>query len=140
MEYVVLGTWIVQGAVGVVLLTGWLRHARGRNASTVLTHVALSLAGLVAWVWFLLSGTVIPAWIALGTLTVGNALGDSMLIRRHRRATGVTTGYWRDYGTTIAAVFRGGFPRPVAFHAVFAGVVYFTCLGVCIGATVAAAS
>jgi len=138
MEYVVLAAWIVQAGVGVALFVGWLRHGRGSHAPTVLTHVGLSLAGLGLWVWFVLGGGLWPAWLALVAITAGNVLGDAMMVRRSRRATGVTTTFWKGYGAAIGQVFRGVMPPHVTFHALFAGVVYFTCLGVCIGATVAA--
>ncbi|GGC84401.1 hypothetical protein GCM10011512_09040 [Tersicoccus solisilvae] len=120
--------------------SGTLRNAAGRSASTVLTHVGLSLTGLALWIGFLVSGNVLPAWLALAAITAGNSLGDSLLIARGRRLTGERRGFWPDYGAAIAAVFRGRMPRTVIFHALFAGVVFFSCLGVCIGATIAAAA
>ena len=134
MRYVVLGAWLIQAGVGIVLLAGWIRHGRGRSAATVLTHVALAVAGLALWASFVMTGALLPAWSAFAVLTAVNGFGDAMLIRRHRRAVGRTT-FWKDYGRAIAAVFAGRMPKHVSFHALFAGVVYFTCLGVCIGAS-----
>jgi hypothetical protein len=68
---------------------------------------------------------------------VGNTYGDKMLLARVHRQTG-TTSKRRNYPVAIAAIFRGRMPWRVAFHAVFAGVVYFSCLGACIASTVAA--
>jgi hypothetical protein len=137
MVYVVLAVWIVQAAVGVSLFVGWLRHGR-RSPLTVAWHVVPALAGLVLWIVFVLAGSIFAAWGALVVLTIANVFGDRMMVRRQQRITGATT-FWRDYGTAIVSAIRGRFPPRVVFHAVFAGVVYFTCLGVCIGATVAAA-
>ncbi|MEH0108991.1 hypothetical protein V6N00_04570 [Tersicoccus sp. MR15.9] len=150
MALVVLAAWVVQAAAGVILLMRWLRRSEalrrseglrrpsGRPASAVLTHVGLSVAGLALWIAFLASGSVLPAWLAFAAITVGNGLGDSLLIARGRRLTGERRGFRADYGAAIVAVFRGRMPRVVTFHALFAGVVWFACLGVCVGATVAA--
>jgi hypothetical protein len=137
MVYVVLAVWIVQAAVGVSLFVGWLRHGRG-SPLAVVWHVVPALAGLALWIVFVLADSLVAAWGAFLVLTVANVFGDRMMLRRQRRITGTTT-FWRDYGTTLVSALRGRFPRRVVFHALFAGVVYFTCLGVCIGATVAAA-
>jgi uncharacterized protein YjeT (DUF2065 family) len=135
MAYVVLGAWLIQSAVGAGLLVEWLRHGR-RRAPPVASHVALGLVALALWLVFLSQGSLLAAWLAFALITVGNGIGDVMLVRRWRRMTGSAAGFWTDYGRTIGAVFRGGMPRPVTFHALFAGVVYFLCLAVCIGASV----
>jgi uncharacterized membrane protein HdeD (DUF308 family) len=135
MAYVVLGAWLIQSAVGVALLVEWLRHRR-RRAPRVFSHVALGLIALALWLVFLFQESLLAAWLAFALISVGNGIGDSMLVRRWRRMSGSESGFWTDYGRTIGAVFRGAMPRPVTFHALFAGVVYFLCLGVCIGASV----
>lgn len=137
MEHVVTALFAIQAIAGVMLLTGWWRHGRA-IAPRVLTHVALGLVGLGTWVTFTITGAVVWGWIAFAAITVGNGVGDSLMIRRFRRQRGYAAGMWSDYGAAIAAVFRGRMPRTVAFHALFAGVVYFTTLGVCIGATMGA--
>ncbi|MBN9213545.1 MAG: hypothetical protein ABS62_05470 [Microbacterium sp. SCN 70-200] len=137
MEHVVTALFAIQALAGVVLLIGWWRHGRS-VAPRVLTHVALGLAGLVTWVTFTITGAVVWGWIAFAAITVGNGVGDSLMIRRFRRQRGWSGGMWSDYGGAIAAVFKGRMPAIVGFHALFAGVVYFTTLGVCIGATMEA--
>jgi hypothetical protein len=132
MPYVVLAVWLIQAAVGVSLFVRWLRH--GRNGiPTVVTHAGSAVVGLGLWVAFIATGALLPAWLALAAITVGNGFGDAMLVRRHRRAEGTSA----SYASAIGAVFRGRMPPRITFHACFAGVVYFLCLGVCIGATVA---
>jgi hypothetical protein len=138
MGYVVLALWVIQSAVGVSLLVSWLRHGRGRSSRTVITHVALSLSGLAFWVWFVATGALAPAWIAFLIINGGNTFGDMMLLGRARRLDPNAKTIWQRYGVALAAIFRGGMPWRVSFHGLFAGVVYFSCLGVCIGATVAA--
>ena len=137
MAWFVLGAWVIQACVGVVLLVGWLRHsgvpgagARGRAA--VLAHLLLSLVALGLWVAFVLTHRILLGWVSLGGLTVGNALGDLLLVRRSRRASGNGLSWRADYGTAIRNVFTGRFPRRVAFHALFAGVVYFGALAACL--------
>ncbi len=137
MAYAVLIAWIIQGAVGLSLFIGWLRHADGRNARTVIAHLVLSLSGLAFWVWFVASGLLLPAWIAFAIITAGNTLGDMMLLGRARSLAPEATTIGKRYGVAISAIFRGRMPPRVAFHALFSGLVYFGCLAVCIGATVA---
>ena len=138
MGYVVLAAWLVQGAVGLSMLIGWLRRGRGRGGGTIAVHVVSSLLGLALWIVFLATGALLPAWLALLSITVGNVYGDRMLLGRARRIDPSAITVWQRYGVALSAIFRGKLPPRVAFHALFAGVVYFTCLGVCIGATVAA--
>lgn len=132
MSWFVLVAWLIQSAVGVSLLVGWLRHGR-RAAPAVVLHVALALVALALWVFFIATGNVLPAWIAFALITVGNGIGDWLLVRRAQRLPGPVPS--NAYGAAIAAVFRGRMPRSVTFHALFAGVVYFSCLGVCLGAS-----
>lgn len=136
MDVVVLGTWLVQAALGVTLAAGWWRSRR-RRASTVGAHVAASAAGVVLWLTFVLAGSLWAAWAAVAAITVGNTYGDEMLLARVRGRTG-TTSKRRNYPVAIAAIFRGQMPPRVALHAVFAGVVYFGSLGVSLAATVSA--
>ncbi len=137
MEYVVLAAWLIQAAVGVSLFVSWWRGGR-TGAPTVVTHAAAGALGLALWAAFLLTGNVLPAWLAFAVITVGNGFGDAMLRGRSRGIHGATT-FWKGYAGAVGDTFRGLMPTRVTFHALFAGLVYFTCLGVCIGATVAAA-
>jgi hypothetical protein len=136
MTYVVLGAWAIQTSVGASLAVTWWRHGR-RGAGTVRTHVAAAVIGLALWVTFVVTGSLVTAWAAFVAITVGNTYGDKMLLGRVRGRTG-TTSKRRNYPVAVTAIFRGEMPRRVAFHAVFAGVVYFGCLGVCLAATVSA--
>ncbi|AIY00069.1 hypothetical protein ART_0470 [Arthrobacter sp. PAMC 25486] len=125
--------WIIQVSVGISLLVSWWRHGR-RGAAVIITHVASVVVGLGLWIAFLLSSALWPAWAAFALLNVGNGFGDAMLVGRHRSQAGPTASYL----SAILAVVKGWMPPRVTFHALFAGVVYFSCLGVCLGATVAA--
>ncbi|MCF6378573.1 hypothetical protein L2K70_13255 [Nocardioides KLBMP 9356] len=135
MTYVVLLAFVVQAAVGASLAVTWWRGGR-RGVPTVSTHIASSILGLATWIAFVVSGSLVPAWAAFAAITVGNTYGDTMLLARVQRRTG-TTSKRRNYPVAVAAILRGRMPWRVAFHALFAGVVYFSCLGVCIAATFA---
>jgi hypothetical protein len=139
MATVVLVLWIIEGAVGLTLFVSWLRHAQGRGARNVVTHLVMMLAGLAFWVWFVASGALLPAWTAFAIITVGIGFGDAMLLGRARRFSPEATTLGKGYAAAISALRRGRLPWRVVFHAWFSPAVYFTCLGVCIGATVAAA-
>jgi hypothetical protein len=136
MAYLVLAAWVVQASVGVSLAVTWWRHGR-HGAPTVQTHAAAATVGLVLWVAFVATANLVAAWSAFAAITVGNTYGDKMLLGRVHSRTGTSTKR-RNYPVAIAAIFRGQMPSRVAFHAVFAGVVYFGCLGVCIAATASA--
>ena len=136
MAWVLLLAWLIQGGVGLTLFIDWLRHARRRGARTVVWHLALSLSGLALWVWFVVTGALAPAWIAFAIITAGNTFGDIMLLGRARRIDPEAKTIWQRYGVAITAMARGKLPPRVSFHALFSAVVYFGCLGVCIGATV----
>lgn len=136
MAVAVLVAWIVQACVGVSLAVAWWRHGR-YGAPTVRAHVVASVVGLGLWVGFVATGSVVAAWAAFAAITVGNTYGDKMLLGRVEGRTG-TDSKRRNYPVAVGAIFRGQMPRRVAFHALFAGVVYFGCLGVCIAATASA--
>jgi hypothetical protein len=138
MPYVVLAAWIIQASVGTWLLIGWARHGR-RHAGAILPHVAVMVGTLVLWVAFLVTGAVGFAWATLAGLMIAIPFGETAMVRRSRRLRGVTKESAADYGGAIVDVFRGRMPPAVTFHAAFSAAVFFPCLGVCIGATVAAA-
>jgi hypothetical protein len=135
MSYFVLVAWLAQVGVGIVLLTRWFRAGR-IHAPTILTHVGLSVLGLALWVTYVFTDQVLWAWGALLLITVGNGLGDTMLLRRARAIGGRDLSVLKAYGVALRAMFKGRMPWPVAFHALFAGVVYFSTLAICIVDTV----
>ncbi len=136
MAAVLLGAWILQAGVGLSLAVSWWRLGR-RHVRTVGGHIVSSLVGLAAWSAYVVSGSLLAAWAAVAAITVGNTLGDEMLLRRVRHRTG-STSKRRNYPAAVAAIFRGRMPARVAFHALFAGVVYFGSFIVSLVDTVAA--
>ncbi|NGN91561.1 hypothetical protein G5C66_02245 [Nocardioides sp. KC13] len=135
MTYVVLVAWLVQAAVGVLLLTGWLRRGRGRTP-IVLSHVVASVLGVASWITYVLTDRVLWAWAAIVLITIGNSFGDMMLLRRARAMGGRHLSTVNAYMVALRSMFKGRLPLRVSFHAVFAGVVYFSTLAVCIVDTV----
>jgi lipid-binding SYLF domain-containing protein len=131
VAYFVLAAWILQGAVGVRLLAGRLRQ---RGTWTVLGHVGLSVGGLGPWIAFLETDDAVWGWAALGLITVGNSLGDSLLRKRWLRMGRVSSSFLRDYAAAVRAVLMGRMPTFVVFHALFAGVVYFSAVAACVAA------
>jgi hypothetical protein len=129
----VLVAWVVQAVAGVLLLT----RAR-RRGGTVAVHACVSVVALGLWTAFVATDRVGWGWAAFGTLTVGNGVGDALLVRRSRRALGPGASGRADYGAAIRGVFAGRFPRLVTFHALFAGIVYFGSLAACVAATLQA--
>ncbi|KQX07646.1 MULTISPECIES: hypothetical protein [unclassified Leifsonia] len=136
MPYIVLGLMLVQAGAGVALLIRWMQGKRP-GGRVVVAHVTAGLLTVALWSVFVIAGSVWAAWTAFVVMSVGNAVGDSMLIKRWQRTVESAPGFWPSYGAAIAAVFAGRMPRTVAFHALFAGVVYFAALAACIAASVA---
>lgn len=136
MKYIVLAAWLIQAGVGVSLLIGWARHARGAGAALVLPHILLMVGFLVPWSMFAATGDVLWAWASIGVLLIGIPFGDAMMVRRSRRIRGESNPGLRDYGPAIATAFAGRLPPTVTFHAIFSAVVFFAPLGVAIAATV----
>jgi hypothetical protein len=133
MEYLVLAAWVAQGAVGLRMTLRW--RAQSRLSPAALVHVTVSVTGLALWLVFAVSGDVAWGWLALGLLTVGNGFGDSLLVGRSRQQKGERSTVVADYPAAIRAVLTGRMPGDVTFHAVFAGVVYFGALAVCVVAS-----
>ncbi|GGR46285.1 hypothetical protein J2S40_003669 [Nocardioides luteus] len=131
MSYVVLVAWLVQAAAGAVLLTGWLRHGRV-YPRIVLTHVAISVIAVACWITYVLTDRVLWGWVAFGLLNIGNALGDTMLLRRTRRLGGSHLSTINAYKLAVRSIFKRRLPVRVGFHAIFAGVVYFSSLAICL--------
>jgi hypothetical protein len=88
-------------------------------------------------VTYVLSDQVLYAWAAFVMITIGNGFGDNMLLRRTRRAGGSHLSTLNTYRMAVRSIFKGRLPFQVGFHAIFAGVVYFATLAVCVVATVA---
>ena len=140
MALAVLIVWAVQAAIGLTLLAGWARHDRG-SSSTVLTHAAVGALGPAAWAAYVFLDTLFLAWSAFVVINVGQVLGDALMMRRRRRVSGVVGGRRREFVAAVSAVVSGKLHWTVSLHILFGGVVlYFSCLAVCIGATVSAAN
>lgn len=126
----------IQAIAGAVLSVAWWRQGR-RGAGTLLAHIGPNLTSFALWIAYTVIGNAWWAWAAFFVLTVGTGFGDKMLVTRFRRMQGVERAGAVDYGAAIHGVFTGRLPGLVTFHALFSAAVYFGCLGVTIGATVA---
>jgi hypothetical protein len=138
MGYVILIAWAIQATVGLTMLLGWMRRGRGAEANRILSHVALMVLYLTPWVAFTLTGVAWWAWAALAVLLFGIPFGDLVLLDRARRARGESGEGMRGYAIAVKAIFAGQLPWKVAFHALFAPVVFFGTLGVAVAATIGA--
>jgi len=139
MGYVVLGAWLIQATVGVTLLVSWARRARGQSAALVWTHAVAMVGFLVPWTVFIVTGDPPWAWVGFGVLLVFIGFGDATMVRRERALAGETNPGLRDWVPAARVALSGRLGRRTAFHTWFSGVVFFSALGVAIGATVAAA-
>lgn len=139
MELIILAAWIVQAVVGIMLLVGWARHARGAGSAAVLVHVVVATVALACWIVFVMVGPALWAWFAVAALCIGIPFGETQMVARSRRVRGEASAGLRDYGLAVGTVFAGQLPARVTFHALFSAVVFFGSLGVAIGATAAGA-
>jgi hypothetical protein len=84
-----LAAWIVTAVAGSYLLAGWLadgslrrRFARatGLPPVIIISHVALAVAGLAAWIAFVAADVPVLAWIAVGLIVPVAGLGMATLV------------------------------------------------------------
>lgn len=139
MDLIILGAWIAQAAAGVALLIGWARHAHRAGARAVITHVVVVLACLASWIAFVVTDSVLWAWLPVIGLCIGIPFGETQMVAHSRRVRGEAPAGMRDYVRALGTVFTGRLPALVTFHAIFSAVVFFGSLGVAIGATIAGA-
>jgi hypothetical protein len=131
MRYLVLAAWLVQAAVGLALLAAWIARDR-RSIVVVAPHVGLAVTALGLWVVFIATDRVGWGWSAFAIVTVGNGLGDYLLVGRSRQLIGTRSSLARDWARAVGVTFAGRLPGRVTFHALFSGVVYFAALAACI--------
>ena len=90
VEFAALVTWILAAIMGLYLLmtsraNGGLRGRATKvtrfPAALTLSHLVLGAAGLVVWVFFLITTQTMYAWAAFGLLVVVALLGFVMLTR-----------------------------------------------------------
>lgn len=90
MAIAALVTWLVTAGFGFFMLMRWVRRGglrRGPEAAThfppalVFAHFGLAAAGLVVWIFFVVSDSSVLAWAALADLALVAALGGFMVRR-----------------------------------------------------------
>jgi len=111
------------------MLVRW-RRSGSRPPALVYRHLTAVVAGLALWVVYLLAERpAVIAWTAFAVIFVGNALGDTLMVRGHRERHGRSGGPG-DYGRAVLAIVRR--PLPLA-HATLAGVTFFSVLLAALG-------
>jgi hypothetical protein len=90
LEFAALVAWVLAGIAGLYLLMVWLANEGLKQQATkvtrfpaiiVLGHPLLAVAGLIVWIMYLMTTSVVYAWSAFGTLVVVALLGFVMLTR-----------------------------------------------------------
>src|SRR3954453_15302576 len=90
MGIAALVTWLVTAGVGAFMVGRWLSRGGLRPSGTtgthfpparVFTHLGLAVAGLVVWIFYLLTDNTALAWVAFGDLLLVALLGV-LLVRR----------------------------------------------------------
>jgi hypothetical protein len=90
VEIAALITWVLAAIAGAYLLVSSLANGGSRWQATKVTrfpvmltisHLLLGAAGLVMWVFFLITMRAMYAWAAFGSLVVVALLGFVMLTR-----------------------------------------------------------
>jgi len=113
-----------------------IRWARSGAAQVpfgrILAHGAVQCFAGVLWVIFALSAAPLIGWAAFIVITVGQVLGDTLMLTSHRaRHPQQPSGY----GAAAAATLS--FERPTsALHAILGAVAWFGMLGICIAISV----
>ena len=82
-----LAAWLSTAGAGAYLLAGWLaasgaryrRIPRGLVPITVLSHFALAVAGLGVWIAFMVAGSPVLGWLAVGLVVLIAGLGMGAL-------------------------------------------------------------
>jgi hypothetical protein len=136
-----LFAWLITVGLGSWMLAGWIAHGGPRRArsgqagfppSMIFAHFALAVAGLLAWIVFLITGVTSVAWIACGFLLpvagLGMALVSLWLPERSLAAATLSVAHAVPGGAGAAPPPAGPDPPPVrhppalivAAHGVFA--------------------
>ncbi|SFR26190.1 hypothetical protein SAMN04488564_109294 [Lentzea waywayandensis] len=82
---IALIAWIVNTAIGLVLLLRLLR-ARRRIPALAYWHLVTSLVGLGVWIAFVATGSALLAWTGFAVLTLHLTLGDTLMVKGWRRS------------------------------------------------------
>jgi hypothetical protein len=75
-----LAGWLVTAALGMLMMAGWVRRAWRRGSRPLLNflHLGLAVAGLLAWVGYLITDLTAVAWVAWGLLFPAVGLGMTL--------------------------------------------------------------
>jgi hypothetical protein len=115
MSIAALITWLITAGLGFFMLVRWatrggLRKVEGAGThlppARVFTHFGLAAAGLIVWIIYLITGSVLLAWIAVADLVVVASIG--LLMARQ---------WAKDGRAAMAAATAGAAPGAVRSEA-----------------------
>ena len=109
MALATLVSWLATEGLGAYMLASWVasvrRDAAGAAAMSrpvLFGHAGLAFTGLVCWISFLLTGSAVASWLAIGFLAPAIGLGIS------------TVTIWTPYPSSPASKGTGVFAAPPA--------------------------
>jgi hypothetical protein len=122
-------TWLVTAGFGSFMLFRWatrggLREVPGAGTNfprvRVFAHFGLAAAGLIVWIVYLVTGSTILAWIAVGDLILVALLGGLLVTQWTKDGRAAMAGGARSDGAGVDLAEQH-IPRPpVVLHGVFA--------------------
>lgn len=143
MSVAALVSWVITAGFGFFMLMRWasrggVRHVAGAGThfppARVFTHFGLAAAGLVVWIFYLVTGSSALAWIAFADLVLVALLGG-LLVRRWAKDGRAAMSAGRRSGAAEVDLAEQHIPRPpVVLHGIFAAttlvLVLLTALGI----------
>jgi hypothetical protein len=118
--------WVLNTAVGLVILTRLLR-ARRHVPTLAYYHLTTALAGLGVWIAFVATGSALLAWLGFAVLTLHNAFGDTLMVRGWRKRNPGAPGIAYFQAVKAAArkplLLAHGFLAPVAWFPALAAAI-----------------
>jgi preprotein translocase subunit SecG len=129
MSIAALITWLVTAGFGSFMLRLWISHGGLRRAgggashfppARVFSHLGLAVAGLIVWIFYLVTDNEILAWIAVADLVLVALLG-ALLVRRWASDGRAAMSADRRAAAAEVDLAEQHIPRwPVVLHGIFA--------------------
>jgi hypothetical protein len=139
MSIAALVAWVLTAGAGLFMLVRWIRHGGARQAGPthfqpvrVFSHFGLAAAGLVVWIFYLITDNSLLAWIAFADLVLVATLGGLLVRVWTKDGRAAMAG---SPGAPTVDLAEQHIPRPpVVLHGIFAGstmiLVLLSALGV----------
>ena len=129
MSIAALVTWLITAGFGSFMLVRWatrggLRQVPGAGTNfprvRVFAHFGLAVAGLIVWIFYLVTDNTILAWIAVADLILVALLGGLLVRQWTKDGRAAMAGAVRSDGGAVDLAEQH-IPRPpVVLHGVFA--------------------